>query len=143
MKIVRRGAVLAFAIALLAAAPAIAGPTQAPSSSPAPSAIAGWARNGKTVTLHPGQTLVVQLDSNRTTGYGWSGVPPSGAVLIQEGAPVYATVQPSNQRVGAGGRDVFKYKAAAKGRVQISLAYERRWEKVPPAKTFALTVLIE
>jgi inhibitor of cysteine peptidase len=46
--------------------------------------------------------------------------------------------------VGAAGRHIFSWKAAAAGTGELKLVYTRPWEKgVTPEKTFAVTVVVK
>lgn len=97
---------------------------------------------GKPITLAVGQELTLTLESNATTGFAWEAAGLNTAILEQVGEPEYKA--PSSSLVGAGGVQVFRFKAKAAGQVELKLNYRRAWEKdVPPAKTFAVTVVIK
>lgn len=98
--------------------------------------------NGKQVTLAVGQELTLTVESNATTGFAWEVAGLNTGVLEQVGEPEYKA--PSTGLVGAGGVQVFRFKAKAAGQADLKLNYRRAWEKdVPPAKTFALTVAVK
>ena len=106
-------------VALLAAATLVLGP----------------AANGTTVSLHRGDTLVVRLAGNPSTGYRWSTVRvPASLQLV---AAQY--VAPKPQRPGAGGTYVFRFRAGT-GAGRLALAYARPWEHTKPLRSFVLTV---
>lgn len=97
---------------------------------------------GKPVTLAVGQELTVTLESNATTGFAWEVAGLNAAVLEQVGEPEYKA--PQSGLVGAGGVQIFRFKAKAAGQVELKLNYRRAWEKdVPPAKTFTVTVVVK
>jgi inhibitor of cysteine peptidase len=100
--------------------------------------------NGSRIEVEKGQTLVVTLDSNPTTGYSWEVVEGQGTILQQQGE---AQFQPSNagdqQLVGAGGAETFRFEAAGAGEVTLKLIYHRPWEKgVEPLETFSVQVVV-
>ncbi len=98
--------------------------------------------SGKQVELSVGQSLVVTLDSNASTGYSWSLAQNSdGSVLNKTGNQYIA---PQTTLVGASGKEEWTFKALKKGNSTISMEYKRSWETgVAPAKTFDLTVVVK
>ena len=97
--------------------------------------------SGKQVEISVGQSLVVTLESNATTGYSWALVQNSDdSVLIKTGNEYIA---PQTTLIGAGGHEEWTFKALKKGTSIISLGYSRPWESTPPAKTFTLTVVVK
>jgi inhibitor of cysteine peptidase len=96
---------------------------------------------GKTVTLKMGDTLVVSLEGNVTTGFNWVPAPQEPALLQQVGEP---EVTPVSDLVGASGTIVLKFKAAAAGQTLLRLDYKRPFEQdTPPVKTFEVTVIVK
>ena len=94
--------------------------------------------NGKTIDLTKGGTLVVQLESNPSTGYSWAvNGDPSPLKLVSS-----EYKQPDQSgRIGAQGIQEFHLEATAPGTSILKLVYRRPWEKnVAPAKMFALNV---
>jgi len=93
------------------------------------------------VTVKPGKEFSLVLDSNRTTGYGWSldgSVDKSVVKLIGSDYR-----QPSTKLVGAGGADIFTFRAVRKGKTVVFLRYARPWEKgVEPVRRAAFTVIV-
>jgi inhibitor of cysteine peptidase len=97
--------------------------------------------SGKQVELSVGQTLVVTLASNVTTGYSWSLTGISDESVLQKSGNEY--IAPTTNLVGAGGQDVWTFKALKKGTSTISMGYSRPWETdTPPIETFGLTVVV-
>jgi predicted secreted protein len=82
------------------------------------------------------------LDSNRTTGYGWSldgSVDKSVVKLIGSDYR-----QPSTKAMGAGGADVLKFRAVGKGKAVVFLRYARPWEKgVEPVRRAAFVIIVQ
>ena len=106
--------------------------------------LAGAGEDGKQIQLKPGQALLVRLESNITTGYSWAIASLDGDALRSSGEPEYeAPAGGTNQRVGAGGSQVFRFQAASAGTATLQLAYRRPWEKdTPPVRTYHLTVVV-
>ena len=93
-------------------------------------------RSGGAVTLQTGDTLVVALDAQPSTGYRWETLDLTGPVLVAVGSADYlpATVAPGT--VGAPGDSVFRYQAHEAGHATLDLAYSRPFEPgVAPART--------
>jgi len=97
--------------------------------------------SGKQVELSVGQSLVVTLESNATTGYSWALAQNSDESVLSKTGDEY--VAPQTTLVGAGGKEEWAFKALKKGNSTISLGYSRPWESTPPAKTFDLTVVVK
>jgi len=100
--------------------------------------------DGGQIELEQGQILVVTLESNPTTGYSWQQVENQPPYLEQQGQPEFQSSQAEGPPiVGAGGWEVFRFKAISSGKMTLQLVYRRPWEEgVEPANTFSLDVLI-
>jgi len=98
--------------------------------------------SGKQVELSVGQSLVVTLASNVTTGYSWSLTENSDDSVLSNTGNEY--IAPQTTLVGAGGKEEWTFKALKKGNSTISMVYSRPWETdTPPAQTFDLTVVVK
>ena len=97
--------------------------------------------SGKQVELAVGQSLVVTLASNITTGYSWSLSENSDEAVLSETGNEY--IAPQTTLVGAGGKEEWTFKALKKGTSTISMGYSRPWESTPPIETFDLTVVVK
>lgn len=106
--------------------------------------LAGAGEDGKRIQLSPGQTLVVRLESNKTTGYSWAIAQLDGEALRSSGEPEYqAPDRGATPRLGAGGSQVFRFQAAKAGTSDLQLVYHRPWQKdTPPERTYHLTVVV-
>lgn len=94
--------------------------------------------SGKTVELRIGNTLVVDLPGNPSTGYSWETVSVDGSILQSSGNDAFV---PDSNMIGAPGKVSLRFKAMAAGKTALKLAYRRVWEKeVPPLKAFELNV---
>jgi len=91
-----------------------------------------------------GQTLVVTLASNPTTGYSWQVAEADKAVLRQVGDAEFKSSAPSNPPlVGASGTETFRFETIGAGTTTLKMIYRRSWEKdVPPIKTFTVQVVV-
>ena len=101
--------------------------------------------SGETVTLAVGDSLIVTLESNASTGYEWSLADNSDESVLQEAGHEYVAPEPTGTPVvGAGGEEVWTFTALSAGTSTISMEYVRPWEEdTEPADTFTLTVVVE
>jgi inhibitor of cysteine peptidase len=98
---------------------------------------------GGAVSLKVGTVMEVRLDANHTTGYSWIVAPVANPVLIRQGKAEYLDNTAEN-RVGAGGEEVWRFKAVKAGKQGLQFEYRRPWEKgTPPAKMVTFTVTVE
>lgn len=123
-------------------------PTPQPTPTPriAPSPISGErveisaTDNDSRVTLGVGQTLVLSLESNLTTGYGWEIAEIDEDVLKQ----TYYEYKPDQPTlIGSGGQDVWNFRAEAEGNTTLLLRYRRPWEEKEPIQTFRVEVVVQ
>ncbi len=107
-----------------------------------PAVNVGSSYSGKQVELSVGQSLVVTLDSNASTGYSWTQPQISDDSVLS--ATGNQTIAPQTTLVvGAPGKEEWTFKALKKGTSTISMEYSRPWESTPPAETFDLTVVVK
>lgn len=100
------------------------------------------ADNGGQVEMEVDQTLVISLESNPTTGFRWELIEVEDPILQSMGEAEY---QPSESKevVGAGGTEIFRFKAVSTGQMTLTLVYRRPWEEgVDPIETFRLIVIV-
>ena len=95
--------------------------------------------NGRQVEIYPGQTLVITLDSNPTTGFIWEVAETNPLILSQRGEAEF--IAPESNLVGAGGREVFRFECLEAGRSPLELIYHRPWESEEPLDTFRVEVI--
>jgi predicted secreted protein/N-acetylneuraminic acid mutarotase len=96
------------------------------------------------VTLELNQILVVTLESNPSTGYQWEAVEDPNSILEQIGeAEFKSSYEGAEPIVGAGGWEIFRFKAVSAGQMTLQMVYRRYWETdVEPAKTFSIDVVV-
>ncbi len=80
--------------------------------------------NGKSVQAHAGDTIVIQLDENASTGYTWAVNKTDTTVLMLQSS----TYTSSGNLPGSGGTRVFTFLAKNPGTVQLQLKYWRSFE---------------
>jgi inhibitor of cysteine peptidase len=97
--------------------------------------------------LHPrieveaGEEFSIALASNRTTGYRWQLVTPLDEQIVKPVGSEY--VAPAASRPGAGGEEVWTFRAVGPGKTEIALQYVRPWETgVAPAETARYVVVV-
>ena len=124
--------------------------TQEPTSTAAPPAGDAPAEvqltdadNGSTVQLANGGTLIVALPSNPSTGFSWSVSEQSSAQLVLQGEPAFVPGGSTAPVPGAGGTQVFTFKAESSGTAELTLEYRRDLEPgEAPEDAFDVTVEI-
>ncbi len=96
---------------------------------------------GKTIALKTGDTLLIELDGNITTGFNWIPAPQDPVLLDQVGE---TEVTPESDLPGAPGKIVMRFNAVAQGQTLLHLDYKRSWETdVAPDKTFEVSVVVK
>jgi len=93
---------------------------------------------GSTVRLAKGESLVVELDGNPTTGFNWFVKTIDESVLKQVGDAEFA---PDTEAPGSSGTVTLRFTAVSPGSTTLELDYYRPFEQnVPPAQTYAVEV---
>ncbi len=96
--------------------------------------------DGTTVQLQKGDTLTVRLSSNVTTGFRWYVGESAGPELQFVREEPYEEPSSKTPVLGAGGTQVFTFKALSTGLVQVAMEYRRGFNPDEPAeKTFHFT----
>jgi predicted secreted protein len=95
--------------------------------------------NNTHLCLNPGDTVILKLKSNVTTGYSWSVTSATG-VLEQISSD---QKRPADAPVGASGFQTFKFTSKSTGEGNLELKYFRPFEKdKPAARTFSVAVKV-
>jgi len=101
------------------------------------------ADNGGQIEVELGKLLAVTLESNPSTGYQWELVENNKSILKQFGQKEYRPPETPNPRtVGAGGWEIFRFKAVSAEQTTLELVYHRSWEDAEPLKTFTIQVIV-
>jgi inhibitor of cysteine peptidase len=94
--------------------------------------------------IEKGQILVVTLESNPSTGYRWELVENQETILEPIGEAEFKPSETSEPPlVGAGGWEIFRFKAISSGQMTLQLVYHRSWEEgAEPINTFSIEVIV-
>jgi inhibitor of cysteine peptidase len=96
--------------------------------------------DGRQIEVSQGQTIVVTLEANPSTGFSWEWAGTQDDILQQVGEPEFAA---RSNLVGAPGTETLRFKAAQAGQTELKLVYHRPWETgVEPAETFTVQVVV-
>ncbi len=99
--------------------------------------------DGEEVKIAVGDLLIVTLASNPTTGFKWELTEVTDQTVLELVEQKFEAPG-AGAPVGAGGEEVWTFKALDKGKSTISMEYRRSWEQgVEPDKTFVLTVVVK
>jgi inhibitor of cysteine peptidase len=91
--------------------------------------------------MSAGQELQLTLDSNPTTGYSWALDGEIAPQLEQVGEAEYTA---ESTALGAGGTEVWTFKAKSSGSGTLRLKYWRSFEPdATPPETFDVTVEVD
>lgn len=98
---------------------------------------------GSIQRLDVGDSLLIRLTGNATTGYEWVRVEPASL----EGAPIEIVKESDYQTsecqvVGAPGEFVFQYRAMRPGTVTLGFEHRRPWDPQDPIDSYFVTVWV-
>jgi|YNPNPStandDraft_1061719.scaffolds.fasta_scaffold252993_1 inhibitor of cysteine peptidase len=98
------------------------------------------ADHGREVRLRPGQEIILCLEGNPTTGFTWEVAELDSAAIAQMKEMEFT---PHSNLVGAPGTFTFRFKALRRGAATLRLVYRRPWERVAPADTFSVRIVVK
>lgn len=98
--------------------------------------------NGSQVEVDLGWMLVISLESNPSTGYGWHVLEIDPARLELVGEVEFSPAEADEDLVGAPGVETLRFKTVGSGTTTLTLTYDRAWENLQPEATFTLTVVV-
>ena len=85
-------------------------------------------------------SVIVTLYSNKTTGFGWELAGISDESILEYVSDEFVAPE-ANGLMGAGGEEVWTFKALKKGTTEVSMEYSQSWEGGEKATwTFVMTV---
>lgn len=94
------------------------------------------------LTLKTGQTLMLTLPSNPTTGFRWQVQNSAQSILRSLGPEVYNNPEDKNL-VGSAGQSVWRYQAASVGNGRLTMVYQQPWApEVAPEQTFDCAITV-
>lgn len=87
-----------------------------------------------------GSRFLIELASNKTTGYSWAaGI--TGRSVTSEGSAYQAS---EGHAMGAPGQQIFLFDASRKGTSTVTFSYRRPWEHgQSAAKTITFTIVVK
>jgi inhibitor of cysteine peptidase len=95
--------------------------------------------NGNTVVAHPGNTIIINLDENPSTGYQWDNETQTKILTLTSAE----FVPPPTPIPGAGGKRVYTFKVNQTGTGDIQLKYWRSSEGTTgDTKHFTVTIQV-
>lgn len=83
--------------------------------------------DGEEIKVHPGDTFMISLEENPTTGYSWTCEIEGSAIVL-----AYDDYKPSKEKeglVGTGGLHSFTFRAINEGFSKVTFRYKRPWEE--------------
>jgi inhibitor of cysteine peptidase len=101
-----------------------------------------YGTSNTSITASSGEQFIIQLNSNKTTGFQWGISTSLDAKVVKKIKSTYI-VSASSGKVGAGGIEQWTFQAVGPGATRIVMAYSRPFEKgAAPAQvvTFNVTV---
>ena len=102
---------------------------------------ASIADDGREKQLKQGQTLVVTLEGNPTTGYSWELAEPLDEQVLRQAGE--AEFKSESDLIGAGGVQILRFEAVNAGKFTLKLVYHRPWEKdVEPLEAYSIQVVV-
>jgi inhibitor of cysteine peptidase len=105
-------------------------------------ALEGSSKPANIIEVTVGKEVVITLGANKTTGFEWQLANPVDKNILEFLGSQY--LSNSDRLVGAGGKEVWTFRAIRAGKTTISFKYVRPWEKdVPPAKEETFIVIVK
>jgi inhibitor of cysteine peptidase len=93
------------------------------------------------IEVKAGEDFVITLESNRTAGYQWQLAQPLDKAMLELVGSEYKAGE--SKLIGAGGVEVWTFRAVGAGKTLISFKYVRPWEKdIPPAREVTFTIVV-
>ena len=101
----------------------------------------GISESGRAFTVKPGDTLVINLASNASTGAVWEFVDLDRSLFAEEKTTQYKTHSDA-PLPGEGGKVTFTLRAKKPGMGHVKMLYRRPWQPNDPWGTFDVTITI-
>jgi len=94
---------------------------------------------GEPIKVKAGQKFIIRMESNPTTGYSWQLSKDLDNIIVLVNNTF---IPPDSKLCGAGGHELWTFKAIEPGQTNIIIKYVRPWEKNQPARTNVFTVIV-
>lgn len=85
---------------------------------------ADWFWYSPTIAVEVGDSFLLSLESNPTTGYAWQAQFDDELLELVE-----TKFEPSSEAIGAGGVETFEFRGLKEGDTEITMVYKRSWEE--------------
>jgi len=95
---------------------------------------------GAPIKVKAGQIFTIRMESNPTTGYSWQLSEDLNNIIV---LVTNAFIPPDSKLCGAGGHELWTFKAIGEGQTNILMKYVRPWEKDQPARKNVFTVIVK
>jgi inhibitor of cysteine peptidase len=102
----------------------------------------GPADTSEALEASVGEDVVISMESNQTTGYQWKLKEPPDTGILKLASSKYAP--DSGAAAGAGGNEIWIFKAVGAGKAVLNFEYVRPWEKdAAPAKVKTVIITVQ
>ncbi|MEQ8235846.1 MAG: protease inhibitor I42 family protein [Syntrophomonadaceae bacterium] len=99
--------------------------------------------SGQEYQVPSGNTFIIALPSNPTTGYSWTLQNPGDGNIVTPLTDFYLAESSGEAMiVGQGGKHYWQFKALQPGSTKLELVYARTWESVAPLSVFTLPITV-
>lgn len=99
------------------------------------------------INIKEGENFEITLDSNPSTGFSWEIAEELDGTIIEEVDNVYGSSNADNNdrppMVGAGGKEVWTFKALKKGETTIKMKYCQSFNADNPAEVRSILVRVK
>lgn len=106
----------------------------------------GFSDKGSLIELEKGNKIIIQLDSNPTTGYRWIPSEEIDSTIVELTDSEYFQTEKEEGKeeeiVGVGGFEVFTFEARSSGQTEIILYYLQPWEKAELQDEFIFNIKV-
>jgi len=95
---------------------------------------------GEPIKVTAGQIFTIRMESNPTTGYSWQLSKDLDNIIV---LVTNTFIPPDSKLCGAGGHELWTFKAIGEGQTNIIMKYIRPWEKYQLAMTNVFIVIVK
>jgi len=95
------------------------------------------------IEVRVGQEFNITLESNPSTGYGWQLAKQLNETVLVLVGSEFKPSESDELIVGAGGKEIWTFRAVNSGTAEISLQYVRPWETdIPPIEVQNFGIIV-